>query len=424
MNESYKNVHSHIFTMDNAPEKFLHLFLPGPIANAVDTATNTQAGVFLLSRIIKQFGEQGKRYSNFLKIGKSKDQLTVFEELILQHSDKSMEMVALTLNMNYMGIGETKSGFEGQIQQVIDIKKQYPDRLLIFLGVDPRWQNSSSNLRKVVENYFETKVESGGKSIYPFVGIKIYPSTGFYAFDERLKETFEWAADNGVPVLTHTSYLGGIFNNDKQSVIQNLNPVNPYTGSIYSKPEFVGNKNIWKWIMGSNTSSNCKKTCSYFLEPSTYESVLKKFDNHPKKLKICLAHFGGVKQIKAALVGTLDSEQKNPYGISNENWYLQIRKLIDIYPGAYTDISYNVAEGAGEKDSFLFKTFLDEANKPYGNKIMYGTDFFMAEQESPEKNTYDKFRIFANSQTLKNGNNFWDQIAKINTNEFLSSKYY
>jgi predicted TIM-barrel fold metal-dependent hydrolase len=424
MKDTFKNVHTHIFTMDNAPEKFLQLFLPKPIANAVDTATNSQLGVLLLSGLIAKMGAQGKRYAQFLKIGKSKDQGTVFEELLAQYSDPTMEMVALTINMNYMGIGATRSGFEGQLQQVIDIKRRYPERLLLFLGLDPRWQNSGTEIRKEVERYFETKIDSGGRSIYPFAGLKIYPSTGFYAFDVKLKETFAWAADNGVPVLSHTNYLGGIFSNNKTDIEQNLNPVNPYTGMPYHQPKFINKKSRKEWLTGSNLTNNCQRSCSYFLEPSSFESVLNHFNNLANPLKICFAHFGGSEQMLAAMNGTQNEEQAHPYGVKAVNWFTQIQELMATYPGAYTDISYNVAEGVKANDNILFDAFHKESNKPYGHKIMYGTDFFLAEKESAEKNTYEAFRAFASPITLNNGNNFWDQIARTNTNTFLESKYY
>ncbi|MDI1233938.1 MAG: amidohydrolase family protein [bacterium] len=424
MKDTYKNVHTHIFTMDNAPEKFLQLFLPKPVANAVDTATNSQLGVLLLSGLIAQFGSQGKRYAQFLKIGKSKDQITVFEELMAQYSDPSIELVALTINMNYMGIGATKSGFEGQLQKVIDIKRRYPERLLLFFGLDPRWQQSGTDIRKEVERYFETKIDSGGRSIYPFTGLKIYPSNGFYAFDERLKETFAWAADNGVPVLSHTNYLGGIFSHDPQAIQQNLNPLNPYTDQVYDVPKFIHKKSRKEWLTGSNLTNNCKRTCSYFLEPHGFESVLNHFNNANNPLKICFAHYGGSEQMLASMNGSSDAEQVHPYGVKDVNWYTQIQYLMTQYPGAYTDISYNVAEGVKANDNVLFNAFFKECNKPYGQKIMYGTDFFLAEKESPEKNTYDAFRTFASDKTLDNGHNFWDQIARENTNAFLKSKYY
>lgn len=424
MKNTYKNIHSHIFTMDNAPEYFLSLYMPKGAAKLVNTATNTKAGVLVFKQLVKLLGSQGKRYASFLELGKSKDQLTTFKELTAQYSDKSMEVVALTMNMEFIGAGKSKSGFEGQLQQVIDIKKKFPDNLNIFMGIDPRWKNSGTEIRKTVERYFETKIMAGDRSIYPFCGLKIYPSTGFYAFDEKLKETFQWAADNGVPVMTHCYYLGGIFNYEKDTIMESLNPFDPYAGTTYSAPKFINERNIKKWLLGSNETANCKKSCSYFLEPHSYESMLKFFDEKNEKLKICFAHFGGVAQMEASANGTKDAVQKNPYGVKKQNWHDQIKYLLLTYPGVYADISYGVAEGAIRKDDKLFNLFRNEANTAYGNKILFGTDFFMTEMQNGEKETYNRFRAFAASQQLSNGNNLWDQVAKHNPNDFLSSKYY
>lgn len=416
MKDLFKNVHSHIFTMDNAPQFFLNLYLPKPVASLVDSATNTQAGAAVLQRLISIFGAQGKRYATFLKIGKSKSQLNVFEELLGQYSDKSMEMVALTLNMDFIGAGLSKSGFEGQLQQVIDIKKQYPDRLLIFLGIDPRWKNSGRELRETVQRYFDTPIESGGKKIHPFAGLKIYPSTGFFVSDPRLDDTFAWAAQNNVPVMTHCYYLGGIFNYSRQAIEQSFNDHNPYAGTAIPKPQFLGKRNIWRWIRGTNESENCKNSCSFFLEPESYRKVLQKYPN----LKICFAHFGGADQIREAMQG----KPSNPHGALHINWFTQIQGLLATFPNAYADISYDVAEGESESNNFLYNTFYLEANKPYGHKILFGTDYFMTEIQTEEQKTYNKFKNFAGAITLANGNNFWEQVAKHNTNQYLKSTYY
>lgn len=424
MKDTYKNVHSHIFTMKNAPEYFLSLYMPKQIAKLFDSATNTKAGVLLFKNIIKIFGEQGKRYVSFLELGKSKDQFQVFNELMAQYPEKAMEIVALTMNMEYIGAGKSESGFDGQLQEVIDIKRKFPDNLNVFMGIDPRWKSSGTELRKTVERYFETKVMSGDKSIYPLCGLKIYPSTGFYAFDEKLKETFEWAADNGVPVMTHCYYLGGIFNYNKATIMESLNPFDPYSGTIYDKPTYIDEWKFGKWIKGSNEIANNRKNCSYFLEPASYESMMRFFDTKNHKLKMCMAHFGGIKQIEASLIGTKETEQKTPYGVKKVNWFTQIQQLLSDYEGVYTDISYGVAEAAIRKNDKLFETFFQEANKPYGKKILFGTDFFMTEMQNSENTTYARFKKFASAKTLSDGENYWDSIAKNNTNKFLDSKYY
>src|SRR5258708_32396634 len=99
----YYNIHSHIFTMKNAPRHFLHLYLPGAIADLIDKLTNTRTGASLLAGILSKLGDGSKRYASFLKIGKSADQAEVFEDLMQQYSDPGTRFVALTMNMERCG---------------------------------------------------------------------------------------------------------------------------------------------------------------------------------------------------------------------------------------------------------------------------------------------------------------------------------
>jgi hypothetical protein len=64
-------------------------------------------------------------------------------------------------------------------------------------------------------------------------------------FDSKLTETFEWAADNGVPVLSHCNYLGGIYNNDKNYLRLALKPVDPLHGQPYNSPEYQKKFQSW-----------------------------------------------------------------------------------------------------------------------------------------------------------------------------------
>lgn len=410
--------------MNNAPKDFLRLYMPAIIANGVDNFTNTDTGAWLIRQLAGLNSGMLKRYATFLQIGKSKDQTAVFEDLISRYQNETIQFVTLCQNLEYLGVGRSVSGFEGQIEEVINIKRKYPTMILPFFGLDPRWKASGSEIRKTVEAYFETKIEVGGNYIYPFQGLKIYPSTGHYAFDEKLKETFEWAADNGVPVMTHTYYLGGIYNYNKNDIINNLNPIDPYTNKRYNIPHFIDKNNALNRFLNLNRNKNCRRSCSFFLEPYSYESMLRYFETRPQKLKICMAHFGGVNQIKASIRLESDKEQNPPYGILQENWFNQIQKLMSIFPNVYTDISYDVAEALKKDNAFLYETFLNEVNKPYGNQILFGTDYFMTEKDSLEQNAVNSFKSFASKSILNNGNSLWDQMAKLNTNQYLQSKYY
>lgn len=438
----YKNVHSHIFTMSNAPADFLSLYLPGFIARPLSSITDTKQGSWIVRQILKTTGNGGKRYATFLKIGKSLAQQDVFENLVNQYDDNNMQFVALTMYMEKLGAGASLSGFEGQLEEILNVKKQYPDKLKIFLGLDPRWKSSGEELRDTVAKYFNTKLAvNDNREVYPFCGIKLYPSTGFYIFDQRLKPTLEWAADNEVPVLAHCNYLGGIYNNDETYLRNNLDPEIPY----YTDPEQPGKKQrysdyckangltppayikrfkFFKWLLHTNGDRNNKYTCSYFLDPQSYIPVLKYFEtrNPAKPLKICLAHFGGDEQIKATLPKAKpDGVQAQPFGVAlNQNWHTQVMQILQTYKSAYTDISFALF------DPDVHDTFLSVADtEDIGDRIMFGTDYFLTETEQAETKTYNTFHGNAVKRTLKRGNgkSAWDALAHDNINAFLQSKY-
>lgn len=414
----YYNVHCHVFTMQNAPERFLHLYLPDFLASAIDKMTNTQAGAKALAEFLSQLPSVGaKRYASFLSIGKSAGQADVFTQLMKQYDDPDIKFTALTMFMEECGAGNSSSGFDGQLDELLPVKQQYPDRLLIFLGVDPRWDTKGKSLKATVQSYFDTKIKvNANRSVYPFVGLKLYPSTGFYAFDERLKETFEWAADNGVPILSHCNYLGGIYNNNKAFLQANLNPLDPYTGQAYNVPTYQNESKFWKKITGTNEARNNKITCSYFLEPESYRTMLSYFKNeYGKELKLSLAHYGGDQQIQAAYNAQAGNQQ---YGVNPLNWYRQIQNLMTEYSNLYTDFAYAIY------NSRIHPNIITDVQKqPFGDRILFGTDFFMTEQEMPEKNDYTTFRANAMKALYRDGT-VWDQTASKGIERFLYSPYY
>ncbi len=424
----FYNIHTHIFTMRNAPKHFLRLYMPDFLADGIDTITNTAAGAATVGWLLRHLaGNGGKRYASFLQIGKSASQLDVFENLMAQYDDPNMKFTALTMFMEKCGADVSESGFDGQLQEALEVKRRYPDNVLLFMGIDPRWKYSSKELRKTVESYFEKKIAiNATRSVYPFAGLKLYPSMGFYAFDEKLKETFEWAADNGVPVISHCNYLGGIYTNDTGYIKGNLNPYDPYSEKLYSEnfgsrqPVYYGESNFLGRLFGTNDNKNNLRTCSYFLEPASYRTMIEFFSKQYSPLKLCLAHYGGDDQILIEYrMKTMHGQQ---YGMqATQNWCAQIKDLMSLYPTVYTDISYALSN-AGTHGFILD----DLDNKNYGSRILFGTDFFMTERVLPEKNDYTRFKEAASQRRLVNYDNLtaWEQIASCNTTAFLKSKYY
>lgn len=422
----YYNVHSHVFNIRNAPKKFLNLFLPDVAASLVDRLTNTDAGSVMFGFLLSKLGGNlGKRYASFLQVGKSRNQREIFENLKKQYDDPHLKIVALTMYMEKCGAGPSETGYEGQLEGIIEVKKENPDNLLVFLGIDPRWKNTGKELKETVERYFETKIQvNAEKSVFPFVGLKIYPSLGFYAFDEKLRETFEWAAEKGVPVLSHCSYLGGIYNNETEFIKASLDPIDPYKGVRYSKtfdsdimpPSLDKSVKIFKWIFGQNDNNRNLNTCSYFLEPASYRSLLEYFKNKTKPLKICLAHFGGDDHVLETYEGRSSG---NLFGMLQENWCIQIKDLIQKYPDSvYTDIAFTVG------NSKTHKAFFKDLQDPILQKrMMFGTDFFLTERLLPEKDDYCTFKNAALQQPVGNSN-AWEIMASANIEMFLNSKYY
>jgi len=432
--------------MKNAPERFLSLYMPDFAANLVDKITNTQAGAYSMAWLLSKLPSNvAKRYASFLRIGKSSDQISVFRTLVDQYDDPGFRFVGLTMYMEHSGALNSQTGFEGQLDGALDIKKQYPDQFLVFLGIDPRWKGSGRELRKTVEAKFNYRLSiTSARSVFPFVGLKLYPSMGFYAFDSRLTETFEWAADNGVPVLSHCNYLGGIYNNDKKYLQLALNPIDPYTGKKYTTPAYNKNFSLGRWIFGTNDSENNKRTCSYFLEPSSFATLAgyfhanrqlsqvydddwfaayrKVLGNLPIKmrapLKICLAHYGGDDQI---LMENRKIPVRTPIGVYSENWCGQIRKLMTEFEGIFTDISYSLS------NPDIHECIIsDLEDKLIGDRILFGTDFFLTERELPEKKDYTVFRDMAQKHPMTRvpQRTAWDLIASLNTEKFLQSKFY
>ncbi|WP_031529320.1 amidohydrolase family protein [Dyadobacter crusticola] len=422
----FYNVHSHIFNIRNAPRNFLNMFLPDLAAWLVDKLTNTLVFSALFQFLLSKLGGNlGKRYASFLQVGKSRNQREIFELLRKQYDDDpNIKIVALTMYMEHCGAGPSQTGYEGQLEGIIEVKKENPDNLLVFMGIDPRWKGTGRELKETVERYFDTKVQvSGGRSVYPFVGLKIYPSLGFYAFDEKLKETFEWAAQNGVPVLSHCSYLGGIYNNDTAFVNASLNPFDVYSGQRYSEnfgqgtppPTPDNSVNRLKWILGQNDNNRNLNTCSYFLEPASFDSLLDYFNKKGTPLKICFAHFGGDNHVLDEANGITPKEL---FGMKQENWCSQIQGLIQKYPGVYTDVSFTVGN---PKTHPIFFKYLEDLILQ--KRMLFGTDFFMTERLLPEKDDYATFKKAALQKTFDN-KNAWEIMASENTESFLESKYY
>ncbi|SEO01555.1 Predicted metal-dependent hydrolase, TIM-barrel fold [Flavobacterium sp. CF108] len=399
MNDIY-NIHSHIFTGKCAPKDFLQ------VAAKLGDGASTFLKWLILTRpiswLITKLGNLiPKRILQFLKIGVMASQKEVFLDLkgAYDNSEYSgIKIVALTIDMDYMSDPNKKpeKDFNSQIQDIYKLKKEYPNDLFPFYGIDPRNPDIKNleNLKKAIESK-------------TFVGIKLYPANGFFPFDARLDSLYQYAEKNNIPVMTHCTrggsyYLGknvwSVIPDDPTSV----NPSHPLMLEIRNR--------ISKYKNASDKSfRENARACNLFSHPENYIPVL---DKYPK-LKLCIAHMGG--DIEILGVKNPDAKSAKLYQAAKNlegnltSWYDIIKQkiLIEKYPNAFTDISYSLCD-----ENCMIQLSSDLKNGLIlPERVLFGTDYFMVAKENAE------LKVVAVGQ--KNLSGYFPQFMSDNNKRYL-----
>ena len=234
-----------------------------------------------------------------------------------------------------------------------------------------------------------------------FVGFKMYTALGYKPLDPKLSKNltafYKRCEQQGIPVLCHCS-PSGMYSHDRTFYFDR--EFRPFRERYMTrKRDFP---KLWKKyedfdrVMGFYDE---------FVRPSAWEKqVLSIY----KKLKLCLAHFGGgSSEWKEWKEDTYDKKQRflrdDPYltkTVSREqeekfiaSWYLDetpkpgvgnpkrwIREIVDMmanYENFYTDISYHYVKDHKKQLKWLIKTY------PHiKERILFGTDWYMTELEN------------------------------------------
>lgn len=334
--------------------------------------------------------------------------------------------IVLTMDMEYMAAGKPKISFLEQLDEVIALKKKKQD-LYPFIFVDPRRieATSSANSLKNYSSFCKSVLSKG-----LFSGIKIYPALGYYPFDSNLIEMYEFAVKNNIPVMTHC-VRGIVF----------------YRGS---KKEEWGKHPILKYNKGNNNLQNIplpqKSNIDFtanFTHPLNYHCLLDKqlLNSYLKengidrevdlsKLKICLAHFGGIAEWEKYkqdawnnynnnIPPYLKSQRKNTltHGSKrtvwwNASWLSVIYDLILTYENVYADVSFILYE----EEMFPTLKYL-LLNPKIKRRLLFGTDFYVVSQKGVDKVLYHKLRSYLGEEDFM-------QIAHTNAREYLSTTSY
>ena len=394
------NVHTHIFNFKCVPTGFLTNYLPRAVVRFLGPLLRIGPVAWTFSKVMRLIPvEMVKKYQAFVAIGIRNTPQRVFEDMIEAYPEDSA-FVVLSMNFDHMGGGDAPANYKTQLALVADVKRKYPNRCYPFLGVDPR-MGDAGYLEKFVRDYFEPEFKG-------FHGIKLYPSLGFYPSDDRLARVYAYAEKKRIPVLTHCTRSGAFYAARKVPAdllrYRTFNPT-PVTTQRHQQPFYT--KDIF--------TAKPKGCCDAFLDPVHYYDVLNRFPD----LKLCFAHFGGIDEVIKGLSAPGNTGNMAEGYKQETSWHFIIKDLMSAFRQVRADISYTLADTSPQ----FINAITQDIVSPIGDRILFGTDFFMTLQEKSEKNLYTEFREALLKHTPA-GMTHWEKIIYHNNKEFLSSDFY
>jgi predicted TIM-barrel fold metal-dependent hydrolase len=321
------NCHVHTFTHDHVPDRFV----PRPLNWLL------RIGWFrrLLLKTVLRFdrGRRGRiaRFAEILEISFNKTQRDVFETVRGFYSSGT-RFVVLPMDMDLMGAGKVAKPIDIQHAELAALRDIYPESVIAFAAVDPRHDG-------VVEKTIRLIEEQG------FLGIKLYPPTGYHPNDPTLWPLYAYAEQHGVPVLTHCSRPASVQYRGKPTDRMRTDP-----------------------LSGEQLELNRLQLLTLFTDPDTYRPILSK---HPR-LRICLAHFGGAGDWDRWLDHPWDSDTSTA---SAKSWLAKIADMLrdGEHPNLWTDIAYTVF--ADDEHLYLLKVLLSDER--ILARTLFGSDFYV-----------------------------------------------
>lgn len=419
-------------------------------------------------------GKQSKELAiRYLSIGRHafhKRQSKTFSMLKNQYPGKT-GFVVLPMDMEYMKAGkpEKKARYRQQMAELAAVRRTNSDTCYPFVFADPRRFVAPAdeiNSQPGDKIYFDYDFIAEGHrnkivlrdcfikdliETHHFSGFKIYPALGYYAFDEKLLPLWKYAADNGLPVLTHcirgTIYYRGwkkpewyqhpVFEEfagrDAAGKMKFRPLILPERTNMNFSVNFTHPMNylclleepLLRKIIGRSTDQRLQSLFGYKDMESPLSSDL-------RHLKICIGHFGGDDEWKKFLEKDRDyySSKLNEFpdrGLdffnnsdNNESrtkteqiwkgadWYTIICSMMLQYPQIYADISYILHQNT------LVTPLLTQTlqNPGLRKRVLFGTDFFVVRNHNSDK---DLLGLMMGG--LREAD--FDVIARENPREFL-----
>ncbi len=402
----------------------------------------------------KQTTELLKRYINIVRFANYKEQFKVYSRLVQQYPPGS-KMVVLPMDMEFMGAGKPQRSFREQMKMIAEIKNDHQGEIFPFLAIDPRrisvekdfFVYRIENDKVVLEDCFVKEfMETRG-----FSGFKIYPALGYFPFDERLLPLWKYAADNGIPIMTHC-IRGVIYYRGRKERSWDFHPVfeefvgddhNPqpedYQPMLLPQMKAVDVQEIFTHPL--NYACLYKKELLKKLVAKAADPRVKQLFGFNEKdgsiarglchLKLCFGHFGGEdewllffekdrsnfghqlvqfpdKGIDFLKTGQAMKRGKPEQVWKTADWYSIICSLMLQHDYVYADISY-ILHGDLQILPLLRSTLQHPVLK---NRVLYGSDFYVVRNHKSDKNMLADMK----GGLLKEE---FDQIARLNPVQYL-----
>jgi uncharacterized protein len=329
------NCHSHTFTNEHVPDRFV----PFPLALLLRIRPIRRALLLLMRRLSP--GRRGRltRYAQILHVSYEYGSQEGVFKLLRSYYPAGTRFVVLPMEMEYMNVGRVAKPLEAQHAELAALRDEFPELVIPFAAADPRRP-------RVVEETLELLEE------HDFRGIKLYPPTGYHPNDPALRPLYAYAAERGVPVLTHCSRPSSVQYRGEPTERMRTDPL---TGQRLELGRF--------------------ELLTRFTDPDAYVPIL---DEQPS-LKLCLAHWGGAGDWQAFLDDPWDA--RSPSG--EKSWLAKVTEMITSgkYENLYTDIAYTL--WANEEYVYLLKVLL--ADERLWRRVLFGSDFYVVESAEFEE---------------------------------------
>ena len=125
------NVHTHIFNFDCVPNGFLSNYVPRLLSGVLAGLLRRPASARIVNVLLRRF-TMLRKYATFVALGTKRSPLEVYEEMIKAYQNEDARFIVLPMNFDYMGGGEAPANNVTQLELMLRVRAQYPDRCLPF----------------------------------------------------------------------------------------------------------------------------------------------------------------------------------------------------------------------------------------------------------------------------------------------------